>query len=461
MFIPAVVDGLAHNSDWQVFTICAVFATFIGGMLFISNRGHYTELSIKQGFLITVATWIAVPLLGALPFVFSDLNLSYTDAFFEAMSGITTTGSTVITGLGGLPPGILLWRSLLQWFGGVGIIVMGVAIMPLLQVGGMQLFKTEAFDVRENFIPRSTQLAAALSLLYMGLTLICGLALWMAGMTPFEAACHAFTTISTGGFSTSDSSIGHFDSALIDYLTSFFMVIGSLPFILYLKILKGYPGGLLRDSQVRGFMILLVFIITLLSFWLWKTGHYDFAQSLRYTTFNVISVITGTGYASGDYTTWGPLAVITFFFIMFIGGCAGSTSCGIKIFRFQIMFLTLKSHIKQLVWPNVVSLPKYNNQPLNENIMGSVFAFLFLFMASLLILTMALTLTGLDFTTALSGAGTALANVGPGVGQLIGPAGNFQALPDTAKWLLTFGMLLGRLELFSVLVLFSSLFWRA
>lgn len=459
MFIPALVDLYSGNADWQVFVICSAFVTFIGGMFFLSNKGEYSDLSIQQGFLITVSTWVAIPLFGALPFVFSDLNLSYTDAFFEAMSGVTTTGSTVISGLDGLPPGILLWRCLLQWFGGVGIIVMGVAIMPLLQIGGMQLFKVEAFDTSENFIPRSTKLAASLTFLYLGLTLICGLVLWAAGMTPFEAACHAFSTISTGGFSTSDGSVGHFDSAVIDYMISFFMIIGSLPFILYLKLLVGRPLDLVRDTQVRGFIALLAFIIGGLSVWLWSNSDYSFFLSLRYTTFNVVSVITGTGFASTDYTTWGVFSVVVFFFIMFIGGCAGSTSCGIKIFRFQIILLTVKTHLQRMLRPNIVTVARYNNRPISENVTGSVFAFIFIFVSCLILLTFALTLTGLDFTTALSGAGTAMANVGPGVGQLIGPAGNFQSLPDMAKWLLTFGMLLGRLELFAVLVLFSPNFW--
>lgn len=460
MFIPAVVDAMVGNPDWQVFAICASFVTFTGGIFFLSNRGNHSDLTTQQGFLLTVCAWIAIPSFGALPFVFSDLDLSYTDAFFEAMSGLTTTGSTVITGLDGLPPGILLWRSLLQWFGGVGIIVMGVAILPMLKVGGMQLFRVEAFDVSINFIPRSTQLAASLSFLYLGLTIMCAVALWAVGMTPFEAICHAFTTISTGGYSTSDGSVGHFDSLTIDYTLSFFMIVGSLPFILYLKILRGSPLSLFGDSQVRWFLYLLAAIITILSIWLWSTGKYDLTQSLRYTTFNVISVITGTGFASTDYTVWGGLSVMVFFMIMFIGGCAGSTSCGIKIFRFQVMFLVLKSNIKKLLWPNGIFIPKYNNRILADGAKSSVFAYFFLFVLCLFLLTMALTMTGLDFATALSGAGTAMSNVGPGVGNIIGPAGNFQTLPDAAKWFLSFGMLLGRLELFAVLVLFSPHFWR-
>ncbi len=460
MFIPAIVDASNHNDDWQVFAFCSSFITFLGALLFLSNKAKFTSLSIKQGFLITVSTWLAIPFFGALPFIFADLHLSVTDAFFEAMSGVTTTGSTVITGLDGLPPGILLWRSLLQWLGGVGIIAMGVAIMPILKVGGMQLFKIEAFDTSENFIPRSTSLAISLTVLYIGLTLICGVILWLCGMSPFDAACHAFTTISTGGFSTSDSSVAYFDNALIEYVISFFMIIGSLPFIIYLKMLVGRSLKPLNDSQIKGFVIVLAFFISLVTIWLCIANNLDFFQSLRYTTFNIISVITGTGFASIDYTIWGSFSSVLFFFIMFIGGCSGSTSCGIKIFRFQVMLLAIKTSIKRWMWPNGIHIAKYNGQPVTNNIIGSVFSFVFLFVLSLSVLTLLLTLTGLDFTTAISGAGTALANVGPGIGHIVGPAGNFQTLPDVAKWILSFGMLLGRLEIFSVLVLLSPAFWK-
>ncbi|HPF47273.1 MAG TPA: TrkH family potassium uptake protein [Emcibacteraceae bacterium] len=460
MYIPAIVDAAQDNPDWQVFAICASLSIVVGGLLFLANQARYTSLTIKQGFLITASTWLAVPLMGAIPFVFSGLNLSYTDAVFEAMSGVTTTGSTVITGLDGLPPGILLWRSLLQWLGGVGIIAMGVAIMPLLQIGGMQLFRVEAFDVRENFIPRSTKLALSLSLLYAGLTLICAVVLWLAGMNAFEAACHAFTTLSTGGFSTSDASVGHFDSALIEFIISFFMVVGSLPFILYLRMLSGKSVRLFTDVQVKGFLILLMIIIIPLSIWLYMSSDHGLFNSIRYTTFNVISVITGTGYASTDYTAWGNLSILVFFIIMFIGGCSGSTSCGIKIFRFQIVLRTLVSHLKKYMFPNGVFIPRYSGQTIPENVTSSVYAFMFLFAGSLAFLTLALTMVGIDFQTAISGAGTALSNVGPGVGDIIGPAGNFKTLPDSAKWILTFAMLLGRLEIFSILVLFSPVFWR-
>jgi len=461
MLFPALVDVAVDNPDWQVFAICSALVMFIGGLLFLTSRGEDEELSVQQAFILTVSTWVVIPTFGALPFVFSDLSLSYTDAFFEAMSGLSTTGSTVITGLDGAPPGILLWRALLQWFGGVGIIIMAVIILPFLRVGGMQLFKIGAFETSEKVLPRAAQLGIAISLIYVGLTIICGVALWAAGMSVFEAVSHSFTTIATGGFSTTDGSIGHFDSALIDYIIVLFMIIGSMPFILYLKMVQGHSLVLWRDSQVRWFLALLVLLIALLSLWRWSGNDQGMLEVLRYTIFNVVSILTGTGFTTADYTTWGSLTVVLFFFIMFIGGCAGSTSCGVKIFRLQILVSMVAAHLKHILRPSGIFIPRYNDVPIKDDVMGSVISYLFLFLVCFLILTLGLSLTGLDFITAISGAGTAIANVGPALGPIIGPTGTFQPLPDTAKWFLSMGMLMGRLELFAVLILFSPQFWRA
>ncbi len=461
MLFPALVDVAVDNPDWQVFAICAGFVMFVGGMLFLTNRGDAEELSIQQAFILTVSTWVIIPIFAALPFVYSELALSYTDAFFEAMSGLSTTGSTVITGLDGAPPGILLWRALLQWFGGVGIIIMAVIILPFLGVGGMQLFKIGAFNTAEKVLPRAAQLGMAISLLYVGLTIICAVALWAAGMSIFEAVCHAFTTIATGGYSASDGSVGHFDSALIDYIIVLFMIIGSMPFILYLKMVQGQSLVFWRDSQVRWFLALLLVLISILSLWRWGNGEQAMTEILRYTIFNVVSILTGTGFATADYTTWGSLAVVFFFFIMFIGGCAGSTSCGIKIFRFQVLVSMVVANFRHLLRPSGIFIPRYNGMPIRDDVLGSVISYFFLFLACFLMLAFALSLTGLDFVTAISGAGSAISNVGPALGHIIGPTGTFQSLPDAAKWFLTVGMLMGRLELFAVLILFSPQFWRA
>ncbi|MEE8372059.1 MAG: TrkH family potassium uptake protein, partial [Sphingomonadales bacterium] len=434
---------------------------FIGIALILTTRSGSSKIDVRQAFLLTTFSWVVTAAFGALPFMFSDLGLTYTDAFFESMSGVTTTGSTVIVGLDDAPPGILLWRALLQWMGGIGIIVMAVAVLPMLQVGGMQLFRMESSDTSEKILPRAAQFAGAIALLYFLLTIICAIALWVAGMSPFEGLAHAMTTIATGGFSTSDESIGHFDSAAIDYIIIVFMIVGSLPFVLYLQALRGRHEPLLRDTQVRWFLAMVGVAVGGMALWRWQELGGNFFDSFRHASFNVVSIITGTGYTSTDYSAWGSFAIALFLIFFFIGGCAGSTSCSIKIFRYQVLFRSMVSQIRRIHRPHGVFPPAYNGQPLSQGVINSVISFLLLFFASFVVFSIALALTGLDPVTAISGAGTALANVGPGLGETIGPAGTFGPLPASSKWILAFAMLLGRLELFTALVLFTPAFWRS
>ena len=459
MLIPASVDLLAGHREWQVFLASSSLSAFVGGALVISSRSGWSGFSLRQAFVMTNLAWLVIALFSALPFAFSELKLSFTDSFFEAMSGITTTGSTVIVGLDQAPPGILLWRAILQWLGGIGIIVMAVAILPILQVGGMQLFRVEAFEA-DKVLPRAAQIAGGITFIYVGLTALAALVLWLLGMTELEAVAHAMTSIATGGFSTSDDSIGHFKSEAIDWCISLFMVLGSLPFLLYLRALRGHLGDLLRDSQVRFFFAVLIVAILVVSLWLWRQGYMDPWSALRYSTFNVISIMTGTGYASADFGQWGGFALTMLFLLMFVGGCAGSTTCGIKIFRFQVLYATAKVQLQRLIQPNGVFVPHFNRRPIPEAAASSVMGFFFLFVTCFGLLAAGLGFIGLDFRTAISGAASAIANVGPGLSDAIGPSATFAELPDEAKWLLSAGMLLGRLELFTVLVLFSRSFWR-
>ena len=461
MLLPAVVDAAQANPDWQVFCFAAGFSVFAGGALYFSARGTGGEVSVRQAFILTTVAWVVMPAFAALPFAFSELELSYTDAYFEAMSGLTTTGSTVIVGLDYAPPGLLLWRALLQWLGGIGIIVMAVAILPLLQVGGMQLFRMESSDTSEKVLPRAAQIAGATGGIYLILTFVCVGALWAAGMPLFDSFAHAMTTIATGGFSTSDGSVGHFNNATVDWIIVVFMLLGSLPFVLYLQAVRGRPLLLWRDSQVRWFLSIIVVSVLSMTFWTSVETGRSLADALRYCAFNVISIVTGTGYSSTDYGQWGTLAVAAFFFFMFIGGCAGSTSCGVKVFRFQVMYETARVQMSRLLQPHGVFVPHYNQRPIPDSVIDAVMSFIFLFALVFGVLALALTALGLDFMTSISGAATAIANVGPGLGDVIGPAGTFQPLPDSAKWVLSAGMLLGRLELFTVLVLFTPRFWRA
>lgn len=460
MCVPAVVDALLDNPDWQVFAVSAAVTLFVGVALVLTCRTARFRLSVRQAFVITTVSWLAITLFAALPFAFSALALSFTDSFFEAMSGITTTGSTVITGLDAAPPGILLWRGILQWLGGLGIIVMAIAVLPMLGVGGMQMFRIEAFETGEKLMPRAAQISAALSFIYVLITGLCALALAMAGMTGLEAVVHAMTTIATGGYSTSDSSIGHFDSALIDVIIIIGMVIGSLPFAHYLRVAQGDSGALMRDSQVRWFFAVLGSAILATTVFLWSNSDYGPLSALRYAAFNVTSVMTGTGYATTDFWLWGGFAGPIFFYIMFIGGCTGSTTCGIKIFRFQVLWAATNTQFHHLLSPHGVFIPYYNNRPIPDAVITSVLSFFFIYGVCFAVLAMGLGMLGLDFVTAVSSAATAISNVGPGLGPIVGPAGNFQSLPDAAKWLLSAGMLLGRLELFTVLMLFTPALWR-
>lgn len=460
MLLPALVDAFMGNPDWIVFVASSFMTIFVGGAFYLANQGSEKALTLKQAFIMTTALWIVLPFFAAFPLAFSELNLSFTDAYFEAMSGLTTTGSTVISGLDTAPPGILLWRAILQWFGGIGIVVMAVAILPMLQIGGMQLFRMESSDTSDKILPRSGQIASAIGGLYLAFTALCAMMLIMAGMTPFEAVAHAMTTIATGGFSTSDGSVGHFNSAAVDFIIVSFMLIGSMPFVIYLQVLRGKTTAFWRDEQVRAFLYTVLLLVGAVTLWLIYFKDYTPFDAFRFGSFNIISIMTGTGYASMDYGMWGTFSVTLFFTIMFIGGCAGSTSCGIKIFRFQVLFKNLKTWIGKSLYPNGIFIARYNGAPISADVTSSVMSFLAFFLICYMALAAMVAMTGVDWVTAFSGAGTAIANVGPGLGDIIGPAGTFGPLPDTAKWVLCLGMLLGRLELFTVLVLFSRTFWR-
>lgn len=461
MCVPAAVDLATEHHDWQVFLGAAGLTLFVGVSLMITTRSATkSRFSLRQAFVLTTLSWLSIALFGSFPFAFSELDMSAADAFFESMSGITTTGSTVIVGLDTAPPGILLWRALLQWLGGIGIIVMALALLPMLSVGGMQLFQTESFDAPEKVLPRAAQLAGGIGTVYLGLTFFWALMLWSAGMDGFDAIAHSMTTIATGGYSTHDSSIAYFNSASIDWIVVGGMIIGSLPFLHYLRMVRGHTKGFWSDTQVHWFLAIVAVSVALVSLWVWLEIGLKPLDALRYASFNVISVITGTGYATTDFGAWGGLAATMLLMLMFVGGCAGSTTCGIKIFRFQVLHANAQVQLKRLMRPHGVFIPYYNGRPIPESVSDAVMGFFFLYILCFAALAVALALLGLDFITAMSGAATAISNVGPGLGPVIGPSGTFDPLPDSAKWLLSFGMLLGRLELFTVLVLITPYFWR-
>jgi trk/ktr system potassium uptake protein len=460
MILPALVDADVHNPDWQGFLASASITAFIGGALIATHHVERPRLNIREGFLLTTLSWTAMCALGALPFLFSNFHLSYTDAFFETMSGLTTTGSTVIVGLDEAPPGILLWRGLLQGIGGLGIVAMAVVMLPFLRVGGMQLFRTESSDRSEKVLPRPAEIAKAIGLVYVLLIVLCTGSLWAAGMNLLEASVHAMAAIATGGFSTSDDSVGHFKSPLIDWICIVFMTSGALPMLWYFRIARGEHGELWRDSQVRNFLFMLAAFCLAVTLYRWCTSETPFWEALRLATFNVVSVITTTGFATTDYTQWGGFVNVVFLFITFLGGCSGSTAGGIKMFRLEIMAITMRFYLRRLLQPRGIFNRTYDRAPLSDEVVLSVLGFTGMYMATFLVLSAVVALFGLDFITSISSVVQAMGNVGPGLGPIVGPAGNFSSLPDGAKWTLAFAMLVGRLELFTVYVLLMPRFWR-
>ena len=461
MLIPFFAQFL-YNEKNSAFLSSAAVTIFIGILLVLANLEENRKLNLQQAFLLTTFSWLGIAIFGSLPFLLSDLNLSLVDAFFESMSGITTTGSTIITNLDVAPKSILLWRAILQWLGGIGVIVMAITILPLLNVGGMQLFKNEqASDTTEKILPKTREVTLIISSIYLSLTLICGIAYWFAGMNIFDSVAHSMTTISTGGFSTYSGSIGYFQNPKIEIVSIIFIILGSIPFIAYLKFVKGDKKIFIKDSQIKGLAYILIASILLMFFYLLLSNQeYRFSENLRISTFNVVSILSGTGYVTSDFSLWGKFPLIFFIFLMFLGGCAGSTTCGIKIFRFQLLGFFIINQIKKLVYPRGIFFIKYNNEKISDTFMYSIITFIFLYFFIFFILATLLSLNGLDFVTALSGSASAISNVGPGLGDVIGPNGNFSSLPIFSKLSLSLGMLLGRLELFAVLVLFFPSFWK-
>ena len=460
MLIPFIVQ-LIYDEKNSTFLSSATVTVFIGILLVLANLEESRKLNLQQAFLLTTLSWLSIALFGCIPFLLSNLNLSFVDSFFESMSGITTTGSTVIINLDNAPKGILIWRAILQWLGGIGVIVMAITILPLLNIGGMQLFRVKGSDTTEKILPKTREVTIIISIIYLMLTFSCGIAYWLFGMGIFDSIAHSMTTIATGGFSTYSDSIGHFQNPKIEIVSIIFIILGSIPFIAYLKFIKGDKKIFFKDVQIKGLIYILIISVLLMFLYLIVYNkEYSLLENLRISAFNVVSILSGTGYVTTDFSLWGKFPLIFFLFLMFVGGCAGSTTCGIKIFRFQILGYFVLNQIKKLVYPHGVFSIEYNNEKIGNTFIYSIISFIFLYFFIFFILAALLSLNGLDFVTAISGSASAISNVGPGLGYVIGPNGNFSDLPNLSKLSLSFGMLLGRLELFAVLVLFFPSFWK-
>ena len=460
MLIPAATDLIYGNLGWQDFLISAVITSFFGLMFFLISRGNENKLNTKGAFLIVTLSWIILSVFSSIPFLLSNNILSLTDAFFESVSGLTTTGSTIINDLNNVSEGIIVWRSLLQWLGGIGIIVSAVSILPNLGVGGMQLFKLEGSESSEKLMPRTASLATEIIILYFILSSVCALMYWFCGLSFFDSTIHAMTTIATGGFSSNSESIGGFNSHSLEYVCIAFMILSSLPFVLYLKTIRGKPRALFVDEQVTGFFKTLLLSFLLIMVFLSFNDNFDFSSTIRNVLFNVTSILTGTGYTTSSYDDWGTPAIIIFLSITFIGGCAGSTTCGIKVFRLQVLLKNSGQVMNKLISPNRVTNHKYNGENLTLEIVESVMTFIFIFFVTFVIIALILSFTGLDILTSISASAPSISNVGPGLGNIIGPSYSFAEIPELAKWVLSFGMLAGRLEFLTFLVIFSRSFWK-
>jgi len=457
MFVPAAIDLAYVDEDWRAFAVAGAVSVGAGVALFLAMRDEKKEWDAKQSILFVNGIWFLVSLFAALPLYFSSLNLTFTDAFFETVSGLTTTGSTILSGLDDMAPGLLFWRSLMQWIGGLGIVAIGLTILPSLGLGGQKLFFLESSEQNDNPFPRIREFAFKILAVYMALTVACMLAYFLLGMTAFEAINHAMTTVSTGGFSTSDESIGHFHSLSILLVASIFMFIGGMPF---LYIIRFFSSDRPSDPQV-GLYVRGVILATLFVYFAKEVLHPEVEfDDLVLSLFNVISIVTTTGYAAGDYQLWGPLFWAVFLLLTFFGACSGSTSGGLKQFRFVVAWSVIRQGVRRLGSPHRIIPMRYGQHVLADDVSSATLSLVFLFFATFAVFAILLEASGLDFMTSISASATALANVGPGLGEIIGPAGNFTSLPWYDKWLLSFEMILGRLEILSGYVLLLPAFWR-
>ncbi len=459
MIIPTLFDLFSNHNNWSIFASTGIIIFLMGITIILAFKNKNTKIRNRETFLLSVLSWIFLAGISALPLYLSDINLSYTDAFFEATSGITTTGSTILVNIENASKGILIWRSMLQWLGGIGIIVMAVAALPLLHMSGLQLFFSEQIEPNDKLKERVNNLAKTIIIIYTIFTLICAILLNITGMSLFDSICHSMTTIATGGYSTKNNSIGYFDNIWIEIIIIMGMIAASLPFIIYAKSISNIKA-VFMDKQVKGFLYTLIISIFIIAIWLSLKLDVNLIESIRISAFNVISIITGTGYSTEDFSEWGSFAISMLFILMLIGGCTGSTTGGIKIFRIQILWQVILQQIQKVIRPHQILKITYSKAVIDDKTTLSILAIIFLFIISIIIIAGLLYWMGLDLLTAFSAAATSIAVVGPGLSNEIGPLGNFSNLPNQAKWLLSVAMIIGRLEFLAVLILIMPSFWR-
>ena len=461
LFIPLITEVIYKTESWQSYAVPILLYLIVGGSLVIINRNVDLKISLKEAFIITVLSWLLMTFLCAIPFLYTDVNLGIVDALFESMSGVTTTGATTLSNLSTLPKGILMWRAFLQWLGGVGIVVIALFILPFLRIGGMQLFHLEGDDPYDKSVPKISSVIKKIFIIYLSLTIILIFLYYIFGMVLFDAITHSFTTISTGGFSTYDNSFAFFNNDKILIIAIFFMILGSLPFLVLVQTSSKNLFAIFKDHQVRVFIIILLTAIVLI---LYLANNYiegNYLKKIVAVSFNTISIISGTGFTSENFENWGNYASVLFLILMFIGGCAGSTTGGLKVFRFQILFKYINLHLKKILRPHAVIVSYFNNKSIPETTYESVMSFFFLYIFTFAFSALLLSFSGLDFLTCISAAASAISNVGPGLGDIVGPEGNYSTLTNYSKIVLIITMFLGRLEMLTILILFLPSFWKS
>ncbi|MBL0669043.1 potassium transporter [Aeromonas jandaei] len=465
MLLPALVAFGYRDGGGAEFVSSFLIALLLGVVLWFPNRYHKKEMRSKEGFLIVVLFWTVLGSVGAVPFIMSDVpDMSVSEAFFESFSGLTTTGATVLTGLDNLPKAFLFYRQLLQWLGGMGIIVLAVAILPLLGIGGMQLYRAEIpGPVKDTKVtPRIAETAKALWFIYLLLTALCALAYWLAGMTLFDAVCHSFSTLSVGGFSTHDASIGFFNSPVINLITVVFLLLASVNFALHFTVFSHRPvrlGRYLYDAELKVFLAIQLTLVMICFIALLTHGHYaTWQEALNHGLFQAVSLGTTTGYSTTTYADWPSFLPMLLMFSAFIGCCAGSTGGGIKVMRFMILFMQGMRELKRLVHPRAIYTLKLGKRAVPERIVEAVWGYFATYIILFFIFMLLLLMTGLNEVTAFTAVAAAFTNVGPGLGEV---SANFGNISPAAQWVLVLAMLFGRLEIFTLLVLFTPAFWRS
>jgi len=457
---PTIISYFYEKTDLNAFLTTIFISTSGGLILYFATRAYRRELRAKDGFVIVTLGWILFSALGALPFFLSGFIPSYTDAFFETMSGFTTTGATILSNIEGLPHGLLFWRSLTHWLGGMGIILLSLAILPLLGVGGMQLFKAEVpGPTPDKLTPRIKHTAELLWGVYLLLTVLEILLLMGGGMGWFDSVCHTFGTMATGGFSTKNTSIAYFHSGYIDYVITLFMILAGMNFSLHYRALRGKPLIYFKDRETLFYFSIIAATTIFIAISIYQQTHEGVELSFRHAVFQVASIITTTGYGTADYEQWSTTSRMLLFILMFLGGCAGSTGGGLKIIRTLILIKFSMNEIKKLVHPQAVLPVRIGNKVVSPDIISNVAGFYLFYISIFVTGVLFLNVVGLNFETSLGGVAATLGNIGPGLGEL-GPTDNYGFLPVAAKWFLSFLMLVGRLEIYTVLILFTPVFWK-